>query len=547
MRLKLRPLSIAAALVALAASSEASASTGLEFPDVGVNQLGRGSAWIARADDPLATFFNPAALVRQPTSVHLGAHLVMPHRCFTRLGPDGQPVSPGANLPGPGATTDDGSIAPPAETCENFNVGVLPQLAVNFRILDRFALGLALVTPHGTGSKHEWPETVPYTNRFGIKSEQPAPNRFMLVSSSSTILMPTLSASVGITDELSFGAGFIWGVAIAEFQNLTEAVSPSSPNPSDDYVNHLEVKAKLNATDAFIPGFVLGALWSPGPFDVAAWFKWMDAIDTTADARLESLYWDATGRKNQTPCAPENPGCNVTEEELRGRGRLRLNIPLELKLGVRYHHARQNPGKKPSWATNTKKKVRDPMSEDLFDIELNINYANNSSVRDIQICFEPTDGAKAAGVTSCSFNASGVPVRGAEPGQVPVNASVPHNWKDTVSFRLGGELVPIASVLALRAGAWFETPGQDDADLNVDFHNGWRLGASGGATVRLGPVDISAAYQHTFFGTLDNGGRGNLRGLSGDATAGFRTRQAINGGRLNSHVNEVALGGTLRF
>jgi hypothetical protein len=151
---------------------------------------------------------------------------------------------------------------------------------------------------------------VPWTNRFGFKSEQPAPNRFMLVSSSSTILMPTLSASVGITRRAVVRRGLHLGRRDRRVSELLRGRLAVVANPSDDYVNHIEVKAKLNGTDAFIPGFVLSGLWSPGPFDVAAWFKWMDAIDTTADARLESLYWGANGSKNPAPCPADNPGCN---------------------------------------------------------------------------------------------------------------------------------------------------------------------------------------------------------------------------------------------
>ena len=46
----------------------------------------------------------------------------------------------------------------------------------------------------------------------------------------------------------------------------------------------------------------------------------------------------------------------------------------------------------------------------------------------------------------------------------------------------------------------------------------------------------------------DNDGVGAIYGLSGDATTtGNRTRQTVNGGVLTSSLNEVALGGTLRF
>jgi len=129
----------------------------------------------------------------------------------------------------------------------------------------------------------------------------------------------------------------------------------------------------------------------------------------------------------------------------------------------------------------------------------------------------------------------------------PVSADLSSEWRDVVGVRVGGEFVALPNLLALRAGAFLETKGQDDEYLSLQFDLAERVGISGGATVRLGRFDLSAAYQHTFFGTLDNGGKGAVHGISGDATSGFRTRQTVNGGKLTTSLNEVALGGTFRF
>ena len=58
---------------------------------------------------------------------------------------------------------------------------------------------------------------------------------------------------------------------------------------------------------------------------------------------------------------------------------------------------------------------------------------------------------------------------------------------------------------------------------------------------------MSAAYQHTFFGALDNGGKGALKAISGDKSTDYRSRQSVNGGRLESSLNEFGLAGTVRF
>jgi len=354
----------------------------------------------------------------------------------------------------------------------------------------------------------------------------------MLVESDALIINPTVSVSYAPLPNLSFGLGFIWGVASIDFVNFTEGLSPpgGATSSTDQFSTNADVRAHLKAKDLFVPGFVLGGLWSANDsLDLGAWFKWQDAIKSeSGDLRLESLYWKTGGAKNDNPCAmsPEGPDCNITDAP--GVGRLTFRIPMEAKLGVRYHMKRFAPTR-PTWAKRENRRVRDPLSEDLFDDEVNFTWAHNSVVDNLELRFQ-----------------EGIAVRGT-PGSVPVNADVPHMWKDVIGVRLGGDFVVIPNTLALRAGGFFETKGQSDEYLNIDFVASEKMGLGGGATVRLGPVDISAAFQHTFYGTLDNKGKGAVKALSGDAESGYRSRQAINGGILKASLNEFALSGTARF
>lgn len=555
------------------AASAAYASNGLDSPESGVVQAGRGGAWLARADDPLAIYFNPAGLVRQSSGVHLGAQLLFMNRCYTRTGEDsenpgtfGVPVSPGNDYPGPGADPDGPAVGPAARVCGESAPSPTPQLAFSYRISDRFAAGVGLIAPHGVGTS-KWPTQLAFTNRFGAELLQPAPNRYQLTEADSRILFPMIGASFAITDELSVGASFTWGLAFVEFVNFAESISqePAStgcgPNgdqacpAQDDYTR--DVRATLSASDIFIPGLVVGALWSPHRYvDVAGWFRWSDAVDTNANVRIQSVYWNANGEKNERCDELNDPACDgkedlmnvddpdnyITPGEKPGdpgyqAGKVYLNIPMEAKLGVRFHYPRATPGEAPKWAQGYKN-VRDPMSTDLFDISLDFTYANNSSNKDLVLTFKP-----------------GIKVKGTG-GELPVNSNVPHEWRDVFGVRVGGDFVVLPSRLALRAGGFYESRGQDPQYLNLDFHLGERIGVSGGATVRLGPVDVSVAYQHTFFGALDNGGQGKVYALTGDNTTAnkpaaeggpFRSYQAINGGKLESDLNEVGLAGSLRF
>jgi long-chain fatty acid transport protein len=492
------------------------ASTGIDSPEAGSAHIGRGGAWLARADDPLASYFNPAALVRNPNGVHLGAQLLVRSYCFERRDAAGEAVSPGQGL-----------APPPGEVCADMPPFPNPQLAVSYRVHPRLALGLALVAPHAAGL-YEWPETIVYAGQFG-KTEHPSPQRYLLMKNNALVVFPTLSAGFSIHPSFSVGAGFVWGIASLEFSSMTEATSSKRSTTGvqpDDFSS--DIKATVSGFDGFVPGFVVSTLWSATDrFDIAAWYRWSDAIKTRIDLYAQSGYYTQGGAVD---ASVEGDPARTTDES--DAGRFRLDIPMQAKLGLRYHHPRSGLGvhaRGQAWLSKHHGAARDSLSQDLFDIELDITWANNSAVDDIEVRFD-----------------SNIPIVGT-PGFAPENADFPHRWRDVIGVRLGGEFVPIPDLLAVRAGGFFETKGVDDAYLNVDFHLGHRIGLGGGVTLRLAAFDLNLAYQHTSFGELDNGGQGAVLGISGDLTSDNRTLQTVNGGRVTSSLDEIALGATYHF
>jgi long-chain fatty acid transport protein len=545
-------------------AATATADSGLDSPDSGVVQMGRGSAWTARADDPLAVYFNPAAMAFQATSVHLGAQLLMSKKCFTRVGPNGQPVAPDTGvpaplLPGQAQPTGTQQVLPSDTVCSPASPFPNPQLGAVFRVHDKVAVGIALVAPHAAGNTN-FPESLSYTNAYGFPITEPSPQRYLLVSSSALIVDPTVSVAYAPLDNLSFGLGFIWGIGTLDFVTFSETVSPvpAAGTTATDHASN-DVRAELKAKDLFIPGIVASVLWMPTHnFDLSGWFKWQAPLEASTDVTITSQYWAANGSRNTNYCQenyPTKPNCNITQAN--DAGTIQFNIPMEAKLAFRYHHPRADIGEQPGWANVPGRKVRDPMSQDVFDVEVDFTYANNSTVQDIQVGFHP-------GIVIQDGSPNGV-------GQVPTNANIAHHWKDVGGVRVGGDVVVVPNVLALRTGGWFETAGQDPGYLNVDFDMAMKGGIAGGATVRLGRVDLSVGYQHTFYATLDNNGNGMVHALSGDraglspgvggtpALCGpnpsspvigpgcFRSFQAVNGGSLTQFINEVGLSGTAHF
>lgn len=497
---------VAAMAGASLSARRAAASNALESPEAGTAHIGRGGAWLARADDPLAAYFNPAALATQPSGAHVGAQLLIKKHCMDRRDDRGERLAPAP-----------GFNPPPDEVCADIAPLPNPQFGLAVRAHRHVAIGIAVLAPHALPGI-VWPATVEYANASGAKVPHPSPTRYMLLETKALGAFPTIAVGAAITPQLQLGAGFVWGLSSFELTSMIEGAStqssPTGPEP-DDFGT--DIRATVNGFDGFIPGFVASALWSPHRrFDIAGWYRFSDSIKSKLDLRTEAPFYSTQGLENPSPA--------VTE--VADAGSFRLPIPMEAKLGFRYRHPREG-AQSQRWLTQHGDWARDSLSQDVFDVELDATWANNAQIDTVEIRVKPSTFVNLGGIQAL----------------VPENGDTPHHYKHVLGVRLGGEYVPIADLLAVRAGLFFESPGQDAEDLYVDFHQGWRLGGGGGVTLRFDRFDISVAYQHTHFGELDNQGRGATKGLSGDQTRpDGRTIQTVNGGSTTASLNEVALG-----
>src|SRR5215510_956613 len=72
-------------------SSAARAVNPLEYPDNGSASFSRGGAWLALANEPIATHYNPAALAIQGSGFSVEQQLNFQKICYDRHGPNGAP------------------------------------------------------------------------------------------------------------------------------------------------------------------------------------------------------------------------------------------------------------------------------------------------------------------------------------------------------------------------------------------------------------------------------------------------------------------------
>lgn len=499
--------------IGVLSATGAHASTGYEFPENGTEQLGRAGAWVARASNPLTTYFNPAGLAGLPSGVLLNTALIWQKNCLKRTYPNGDPVRLG----------NGGAYQYPEEVC-NSDSGTPfpnPQLAGVIRLSDRLGLGLAVLGP-STRGKFEYPTRVTGSRVNGVEREVPGPQRYLLQGDELLFVWPQIGIGWEPTDDLRIGASFIWGLARLQFNVMAAGRSAGETIQDYPYLaeQYLDFEADLDVKDLFVPGFTVGTLWSPTRnLDIAGWFHWMDDIRAKGDMTVVgSVYGDPP---HQDPTSQDS--VSTTGDAVN----VVAPWPMQARLGFRWHQPREG----------VDSKIRDPLANDEWDIELDLTWANNSHFKQLDATLPPGVFMEVRDPTnpnaSVGFN-------------MPTNASIPHHWKDAFGIRLGGDYVVMPSKLALRAGAFFETEAQDPKYLHIDYIPSQMFGLHAGGTVRFGDLDIMVAYAHVFYKGLDNGGKGATYGLAGSAPS-YRTEYPVNGGSNSSSVNAVSLGAAYSF
>lgn len=498
----------ACALAAM--SSTAWASSPIEFPDNGVAAFSRGGAWLATATDPIAGYYNPAALSMQPTSLGVGANFAFQKICFARRGTNDSIIGPTQSAP-----------AYP-EVC-NANSGkpeLVPNLAFTWRVNKQLGVGLTVTPPAAYGAL-EWDPTAPTRTQFGTTQELAAPQRYQSLGVKATVLWPTLAAGYSITDKLHVGAGFVAGIAILDLQSASMSQASDPENPSTD--THSELKAK----DLFVPGFVLSGLYEvTDNIDIAGWYRWSDKIRAKGDLEVQANYYGPGGALGSNPTLTRS-----ADKVGKDAASVTIGVPMEARIGARWHLGRRGAHA----VADNSKPTRDPLRDDMYDTELDLTWSNNSSSQAVEV----------------RFPFEGIPVDtggGSSLGFVPANADVPTGYRDTFGARLGGQWNAIQSKLGVRLGAWIESSANDASYLTVTGVPATRAGFGGGVVFRIGMVDVEAGYQHHVNAGFDNKGNGSIHAVAAtNAPTTFRSAQAINGGKVTQSANVFALGGVIRF
>ncbi|MBI5609201.1 MAG: outer membrane protein transport protein, partial [Deltaproteobacteria bacterium] len=192
------------------------------------------------------------------------------------------------------------------------------------------------------------------------------------------------------------------------------------------------------------PAFVLGATVLPTK-TLAIGLSWRPRVDFAADGTLKTVSPD---------------WAKTLATQIGDTAQLQLKFADVVRLGVQWQP-------RPEW-----------------QVEADAVYEGWSALKEIRI------------------HTSNITVKSVSGDSKPVPDIVfPHEFKDTISFRLGGEHELLHDRLRLRAGYLFESSAVPSKHVSVDFANWQRHVASIGASVQAFGAWLDVAYAHHFVET----------------------------------------------
>jgi long-subunit fatty acid transport protein len=410
---------------------------GFEYQAGGVPAAGRAGAFAARADDPLALMYNPAQLsVVAGRQLAVGVNVPFYDSCFTPANGDPRVCNSAAPMPG-------------------------PYVAFAFQPTPRLGIGIGFLTTAGIGR-------VQYGRSDGTMvtpegNVVPTPSRYLLVERNTPQFFPTVGVGYEVTPWFRIGAAFGAGMVFTNFATTLNAdiLSPDN-NPQFDLVT------RADGADLFMPRLTGSAHFTPLPnLEIMTSFVWTRGMRSDIDLAIASD-------------DPVVQGILGGPEATIEGAQLRTSQPWRATVGIRYADVIRAPSPQARLLDGS---VNDRMTNERWDIELDVSFERNSRVDAIEV-FMPRD------------EEGNLPQVG--PATVE-DVRLPQRWRDQWIVRLGGDYNVLPGVFAVRAGLSFETNGVTRGYEQLSFRPGQRVGLHAGLTYRIAHrVDVILAYIHIF-------------------------------------------------
>ncbi len=349
---------------------------------------------------------------------------------------------------------------------------IVPQFVWALRISERVGVGAGLIFPAAQ-------PTGQWGGQNGVirgddNDLRPSPLRYMQLQTSLIGAFPTVGAGVRLMDEIRLGLALQWGM-VGVVQRLMTA-SGGGTSPSGDIIT------EIHGEDFFIPSFTVSTHIVPiDEIDLVLAFKWQDELDAGGEIDLTTGVF--------------HPRLNTHHNEDLEVESLRQAMPWKLTGGIRYAY-RLAPRPKGTGGEEADPAlgdaIHDPLTDELWDIELDVEYQFNSLVESQQITFAS---GQTLAFEDLDGNVDEIPYFESPNSMVELKK----NWQDQVSVRLGGSYNVLRGVLAVNAGAHYENRGVDPSYMQTDFWPVERVGMHVGVVFRIQrSTDLTLSYAHFF-------------------------------------------------
>lgn len=495
--LRLRTASVWSGLVPVAAGlaltvcglSSAHAG-GFEIPANGTEALGRGGAFTAKADTPLALEYNVAGLAQQRgTHALIDNNLVFSRYRFAREGGDSYGAFPSVQ----------------ADASRPFYAPWFG-LTTDFGFFERFTFAFGIYGPSSIGQR-TFPMFV--TDQNGM--QRPGPTRYDIATTDLLIFFPTVA--VGFRAHKMLDLGFSVQQASAQIKLASATYAPQSLPVFPDSAACTK-QAEVAGCDS-VTRFS-GTSYDNYLLQLGALLHLGRSVDVGLNVRSAVNLGVHPMTIRGTVAATEPlylQGAGIGAEKMDGE--FTVWLPWVFRAGVRY-------GQKLGGVQ-------------LFDIELNAVYEAWSWL-------DGTD----------HYLTLKNPPPLVNRGE-PLTLNLPHHYKDTIGLRLGGSLfMPMTaeSGVTMRMGGFYDSSASADQDLRLDFDTLAKLGITAGLGFSMRGMELNAAYsyQHSLTRTVTSGELRIIDGTTGQPVRiNDQVAPAINNGTYSGSTHVLSLGLLLRF
>ncbi len=423
--MKRHGMALVGALAVLALAAPAAWAGGLFVPGTGTQGQARAGAFVAKADDPSALYYNPAGFSKGTgTIIHIGINLVDYSLSFTRAGSydaSGEEV-----LPYAGQAYDTVSdVSKPAVGVGGFQAVPLISVSTDLGMKNlpvRFGFGL--MAPQAYPERSFAPGY-----QFEETGTPPPPQRYDTVSQQAATIMPSVAVSYSVSDKLDVGVRGTWGIGSLKATSYVWGV-----RNYEEWVGY-DAIFKVDVKDSFVPSFGIGGLYRPSDsFEVGFSYNSAMTIDAKGEGYASQL-GAGLGIPGGDPerILPVNDFTNCAKggTDLRQKACIKLSLPMIATIGGR-------------WI------LRDKKGGERADVELDVRWENWSAASDYEVVID---------------GKSFVTNRNLE------KTIIRHGLQDVISVRLGGSYtIPVgANALTFRGGAAYDTAAAPTSWNRVDF------------------------------------------------------------------------------